>query len=146
TASTWTMDNHQEIKGRLGSQHVQQVAALVTALGALWSEDKLPGTKRMARVPERIVAVVQRKPEAILIEKWAKVCGTSDAYEGQNKRLSLGVVCKTRIAADEVGALELLQKEAEEGLATFLKVPLRDLGADACKGRAPRGPLARGKK
>ncbi|MFM7977970.1 MAG: hypothetical protein ACKPKO_01530, partial [Candidatus Fonsibacter sp.] len=88
---------------------------------------------------------MQRNPEEILIEKWAKVSGTSDAYEGKNKRLNLGVGGKIRIAAGEVGALELLHKEAAEGLATFLEVLPRDLGAKARSGRAPRGPLARGK-
>ena len=158
-------EKQQEVKGRLGSPHVQQFAALVCALGSLWSADKFPGNKRMAMVPERIMAVLQRNPEAILVEEWVKVCGASDTYEGKKKRLSLDIRGKIRIAADEAGAAELLQKEAQEGLATFLEVPLplpnggsimdlekavliilRDLGAEASSGRAPRGPLARGKK
>ena len=158
-------EKQQEVKGKLGSPHVQQFAALASALGSLWSAERFPGNKRLAKVPERIVAALQRNPEAIMIEEWVKVCGTSDTYEGKKKRLSLDVRGSIRIAADEAGAEELLQKEAAEGLATFLELPLplpatgsvmdlekvilmllRDLGAEARSGRAPRGPLARGGK
>ncbi|MFM7985605.1 MAG: hypothetical protein ACKPKO_40465, partial [Candidatus Fonsibacter sp.] len=100
----------------------------MNALGVVWSEGMCCGNKRMARVPERIMAVNQRNPEATMIEEWVKVCGASDMYEGKNKRLSLGLRGKIPTAPDEVGALELLQKKAEEGLATFRGAPTRPRG------------------
>ena len=149
----------QEVKGKLGSPHVQLFAALVAGLQNSWSVEKFPGNVRLAGVPQRLLAALQRNTDPVEVEEWVKACGISPTYEGKKKRVTLHVNGQIRVGTCVEEAEELVKKEEQEGLASFLELPLplpskglvmtlekalvmmlRDVGAEARSGKAPPRP------